>query len=76
VRNGAAHACIIDLAVAAEIAKEYKDIKYGAPFTMEYYGIAIKKNNTALLKNINRGLAMIKASGKYDEIYNKWFAGN
>jgi len=76
VRNGAAHACIIDLAVAAEITKEYKDIKYGAPFTMEYYGIAIKKNNTALLKNINRGLAMIKASGKYDEIYNKWFAGN
>lgn len=76
VRNGASHACIIDLAVAAEIAREYKDIKYGAPFTMEYYGIAISRSNAALLKKINRGLAMVKASGKYDEIYDRWFGSN
>jgi len=76
LRNGASHACIIDLAVASQIAREYKDIKYGAPFTMEYYGIAINRSNTGLLKKINRGLAMVKASGKYDEIYDKWFAGN
>ncbi|MEA4883388.1 MAG: basic amino acid ABC transporter substrate-binding protein [Clostridia bacterium] len=76
VRNGASAACIIDLAVAAEIAKQYKDIKYGAPFTMEYYGIAIRKNNADLLKKINKGLASVKASGKYEEIYAAWFAEN
>ena len=41
VRNGSVPACIIDLAVAAEIAKEYDDIKYSEPFTMEYYGICL-----------------------------------
>lgn len=73
VRNGSVPACIIDLAVAAEIAKEYKDIKFGEPFTMEYYGIAISKNNTELIKKINRALASIKASGEYDKIYAEWF---
>jgi polar amino acid transport system substrate-binding protein len=76
VRNGSVPACIIDLAVAAEIAKEYADIKFGEPFTMEYYGIAIRKNNTELIKKINRGLAAVKASGEYDKIYADWFGGN
>ncbi len=37
------------------------------------YGIGVKKGNTALLNKINDGLAKVKASGKYDEIYKKWF---
>ena len=76
VRNGGVAACIIDLAVAAEIAKEYKDIKFGEPFTMEYYGIAIRKNNADLIKKINRALASLKASGEYDKIYANWFGQN
>jgi polar amino acid transport system substrate-binding protein len=76
VRNGSVPACIIDLAVAAEIAKEYDDIKFGEPFTMEYYGIAIRKNNTDRIKKINRALASVKASGEYDKIYANWFGAN
>lgn len=76
VRNGSVPACIIDLAVAAEIAKEYDDIKFGEPFTMEYYGIAMRKNNTDLIKKINRALASVKASGEYDKIYANWFGAN
>jgi polar amino acid transport system substrate-binding protein len=76
VRNGSVPACIIDLAVAAEIANEYDDIKFGEPFTMEYYGIAIHKNNSELIKKINRALASVKASGEYDTIYAHWFGGN
>jgi polar amino acid transport system substrate-binding protein len=76
VRNGSVPACIIDLAVAAEIAKEYHDIKFGEPFTMEYYGIAMRKNNTDLIKKINRALASVKASGEYDKIYANWFEAN
>ena len=76
VRNGSVPACIIDLAVAAEIAKEHDDIKFGEPFTMEYYGIAMRKNNTDLIKKINRALASVKASGEYDKIYANWFGAN
>lgn len=37
------------------------------------YGIAVKKGNAEMLKVINDGLAQIKANGKYDKIYSKWF---
>jgi polar amino acid transport system substrate-binding protein len=72
VRNGGVAACVIDLAVAEEISQQYKDIKYGEPITTEEYGIAIRKGNTQLLEKINEGIAQVKASGKYDEIYAKW----
>lgn len=36
-------------------------------------GIAVKKGNTEVLKDVNDGLAKIKANGKYREIYKKWF---
>ncbi len=72
VRNGGVAACVIDLAVAEEISQQPKDIKYGEPITTEEYGIAIRKGNTQLLEKINEGIAQVKASGKYDEIYAKW----
>lgn len=34
---------------------------------------AVQKGNTVLLEKINTGLANIRANGKYDEIYKKWF---
>jgi ABC-type amino acid transport substrate-binding protein len=76
VRNGSVPACIIDLSVAEEISKEYKDIKFGEPLTEEYYGIAIRKDNTELLNKINEALASIKASGEYDTIFAGWFGMN
>ena len=72
VRNGGVAACVIDLAVAEEISQQYKDIKYGEPITTEEYGIAIRKGNSQLLEKINKGIAEVKASGQYDEIYAKW----
>jgi glutamine transport system substrate-binding protein len=41
--------------------------------TDEQYGIAVKKGNSKLLDDINKGLDEIKASGQYDQIYGKWF---
>ena len=41
--------------------------------TDEQYGIAVKKGNSKLLNDINKGLDEIKASGQYDQIYAKWF---
>jgi len=37
------------------------------------YGFAVRKGNGELLEHLNRGLVLIKASGEYDRIYNKWF---
>lgn len=34
---------------------------------------AVQKGNTALVEKINTGLTNIRANGKYDEIYKKWF---
>ncbi|MBE3580622.1 MAG: basic amino acid ABC transporter substrate-binding protein [Thermoanaerobacteraceae bacterium] len=39
----------------------------------ELYGIAIPKGNTELLEEINEGLRKLKESGKFDEIYQRWF---
>ena len=40
--------------------------------TSEQYGIAVRKDFPELLEAINKGLAEVKASGRYDEIYAKW----
>ena len=37
------------------------------------YGFAVKEGNSALLAQFNEGLNIIKATGRYDEIYIKWF---
>ncbi|MCK8060817.1 MULTISPECIES: transporter substrate-binding domain-containing protein [unclassified Fusibacter] len=37
------------------------------------YCFAVRQGNTALTAQLNEGLLAIKASGKYDEIYEKWF---
>ena len=39
----------------------------------EYYGIAIAKGNTELLKQVNEGLQRVIDNGKFAEISNKWF---
>lgn len=75
--NGAADASVVDELVAKEfVTKNPGKVKMSSVFTVEYYGIAVKKGNQALLKEINRALATLKANGKYDEIYNKWFGQN
>jgi len=45
----------------------------GEPFTLEYYGFAVKKGRTDLLQGINDALAAIKADGTYERIHTKWF---
>jgi polar amino acid transport system substrate-binding protein len=42
-------------------------------FAPEQYGIAVRKGNTALLAQLNQGLAGIKADGTYDRLYTKYF---
>lgn len=37
------------------------------------FAFAVRKGNSDLLAQINEGLALTKASGVYDELYQKWF---
>ncbi len=38
------------------------------------YGIAVLKDNEDLLMLLNTGLQLIKATGEYDEIYDRWIS--
>lgn len=40
----------------------------------EYYGFAVKKGNTELQKQLNEGLAAIKADGTYGKIHQTYWA--
>lgn len=72
-----ADAAVVDEVTAIEEARanpgQLKVV--GAPFTIEYYGIAMKKGQPELLRNINRALASMKADGTYDELYAEWIEG-
>ncbi len=37
------------------------------------YCFAVKKNDAALLQKLNEGLNVLKHTGKYEQIYEKWF---
>jgi polar amino acid transport system substrate-binding protein len=39
----------------------------------EYFGIVVSKDNPGLTAAINSALAKIKADGRYDAMYKKWF---
>jgi ABC-type amino acid transport substrate-binding protein len=74
--NGNIDAILNDGPTSAEIIKANPELNatmVGEPFTDELYGIAVNRDFPDVLAAINEGLAAIRASGKYDEIYDKWF---
>lgn len=44
----------------------------GDPVSAQDYCFAVNKGNTALLARFSEGLAILKNSGEYQQIYNKW----
>jgi ABC-type amino acid transport substrate-binding protein len=77
LEKGGVDAVINDQAVTAyyiQTTGKGKTKMVGDLFSADdHYGIAVKKGNAEMLKVINDGLASIRANGKYDEIYQKWF---
>lgn len=52
-----------------------KNIKpLNEPVLQRSYCIAVRDGNSALLAKLNEGLNIIKTSGEYDRIYEKWFS--
>jgi polar amino acid transport system substrate-binding protein len=44
----------------------------GDPVSAQNYCFAVKKGNAALLARFNEGMAILKNTGEYGRIYNKW----
>lgn len=77
-QSGQCQAVVCDLPVAQWMTSNsftgmsiIKEIPTG-----EQLGIAVSKDNPGLTSAINDALADLKSSGKYDEIYQKWFGAS
>jgi polar amino acid transport system substrate-binding protein len=74
LKAGTVAAVIIDAPVAANAVEEEGGIEIAEKVpTEESYGIAVAKENTELLEQINEGLTATLEDGKYTKIYEKWF---
>ncbi len=76
IEKGDIDAAIIDNFVAYLAQKNNPDVFEvieDKTFEPEYYGIAVNKDNPALLEAINKALKEMKEDGTYDKIYQKWF---
>lgn len=74
--NGSVQAVVADGPVVLNFIKNNTDAALTTVtdnFEKEFYGMAIKKDNTELVAKVNEALKKVKDSGKYDEIYNKYF---
>ncbi|HEY6839238.1 MAG TPA: transporter substrate-binding domain-containing protein, partial [Geobacteraceae bacterium] len=69
-----------DYAVLAMLPGMYliRELKLGnvvpvaKSISTQRYGYAVKKGNEELLGRINEGMAILKKTGQYQEIYDKW----
>lgn len=74
LKNGQVDAVVIDAEPAKKMTEGQSDLKLlDAPFVEEEYAIAVKKGDADLAKAINETLEELKANGKYDELYKKYF---
>lgn len=74
LKSGTVDAVIIDAPVAVNAIEEAGGIEIAEKVpTEETYGIAVAKDDTELLEQINEGLAAVLADGTYEQIYEKWF---
>jgi len=74
---GRLDAVVVDSPIAANYVLQndkYKAVLKiaGAPFTDEYYGVAVKKGNKRVLDLVNKGLAAIQKDGSLDKLKAKW----
>lgn len=74
--NGGLDAVVADSPVVLYFIKQNptSNVQYiKGDFPKEYYGIALKLGNQALDDKINASMNKLRANGKYNEIYKKWF---
>ena len=73
LKNGKVDCLIIDQQPAMSFVAKNPDLEIlSFDFEPEYYGIAIKKGNQELLASVDKTLARLKSSGKYDELLSQF----
>ena len=75
--NGDVDAAMADGPTAVDIVKANPEMDLKVledVYTEEQYGIAVNPERDDVLAAINEGLAAVRESGKYDEIYDKYFS--
>lgn len=75
--NGNVDGVVCDSPIAADYVMNNPNFKgklkiVGEPFTSEFLGIAVQKDNVELLETLNAALAEVIASGKRDQLVDKW----
>lgn len=74
LKSGTVEAVIIDAPVAQNAVEESGGVEIAEKVpTEEEYGIALAKDDTELLEEINQGLKEVIEDGTYTTIYEKWF---
>lgn len=75
--NGGVDAVVADSPVVLEYIKNNPQANLEAfgdeSFEKEFYGIAMRQEDTELHQLVNEGLGKVKANGTYDKIFNKYF---
>jgi len=71
--KGAIDAIIIDYPAAVGMVSKENNLKIiGEPFTQEFYGIAVRKEDEVLLGGINKTIRRLKQENRLEEIKTKW----
>ena len=74
LKSGTVEAVVIDAPVAQNAVEKSGSVEIAEKVpTEEKYGIALAKDNTGLLEEINEGLKEVIDDGTYTTIYEKWF---
>jgi len=73
LKNKEVDAIVMDYIAALEVVKKDNLLKIiGQPFTQEYYGIATRLGNDALMSGIDRTLREMKRTGMLKGIEDRW----
>jgi len=74
--KGRIDAIIIDYPAAVGMVSKEKTLKIiGEPFTQEFYGIAVRKEEKALLGEINKTIRRLKRENELERIMRRWLTG-
>ncbi len=72
--DGEIDAVLCDYTVALSLVHNREElITVGDPFTQEFYGIAVIKENKELLKEINDSIRRMKRENIIDDLTREWF---
>jgi len=74
LQNGRVDAVVLDEAPAKAYVKKFPKFSISVVVdTGETYGIAVRKGNRELLNFVNQTLDILKSSGTYGKLIQKWF---